>query len=246
MMKTDGGYVPYSSGEEFRLGDFGYFKGSVWCRMGNLKDVLMSEPQTETRDAGLYSRLTKEVSVDCGGGIKVDAANQHAESIIKFNSKDSFFQKANIDSHLIYSSITEIETILKELLQNGKWRLDYHLIVNVVKAKSFLTVISNSKAAEVKLNVDLKDDVILAENLKIGVDIGLKVNSGDVLVVNKKDEGNTYACAARFVCLKRISFFSRDLRAEYAQDAESLRTGNRMESGVCLAFSEDVEERVAL
>ncbi len=246
-MKTHEGYLPYSSGEEFQLGDFGYFKGSVWCRMGNIKDEILCEPQTEIRKAaGLDSYLMSGVSIGGGGKIGVDIANQQAASSIEFNSENSFFQKANIESHLIYSSIPEIETILKDLWKAGKWKPKYHLIVNVVKAKSFLTLISSSKKAEVNLNVDLNDERLLADNLKMGVDLGLQYNPEKVLVVNKKDEGNTYACAARFVYLKKTSFFSRSYQAEYAQNAEKLNINDRMEQGVSLAFSEEVEEEVGV
>lgn len=241
-MRTDNGYVPSLRGPEFRLGDYGYFKGDEWRLLGNLKDLTEVRLRKESRGPERIETISMNAMVVAHVGAKAEYADQNVGMAINFTSKHSFYQLANVDHHLLYSSIPEVEGVLKVLAEAGVWEKKYHLIVDVIYAKSFLTVLSKTRASGISFGARLDTVQELSHRIKTGVDIGLRVDSGDVSVVEKKIDSQLGVCAARFVHLRPKSFWNRALNAEYlGQDNnQNLRAMENQEGP--LEFSEELEE----
>lgn len=203
-MKTDNGYVPQSVGEEFQLGDYGYFNGSVWNRMGNIRDLSICELQTINRPSHTSVELRQSIE------IKVLSDNQTTSGLIQsecqmiFEKADSFYQQANVDHYEIYSSIDEVSRLLKDLYSKGLWKPKHCLIVNVVHSSSFLTFFSRSKGAKLKLNFDLKSKET-AKAIDVGGALEIESNENEVTIVERrKIKDSLHASGARFVQLKRV------------------------------------------
>lgn len=217
-MKTKDGYVPHFVGEEFRLGDFGYFEGSIWNRMGNIGDKCPNELQIEQRTAGLLKELSYAISISSNFNVEASAGAHNAKCSIKFKSTDSYFQKALIDYHSMYSSIYEVDRVLKNMCTEGTWKHNYKLIVNVAYAKSFLTILAKNKGVTVDLDVDLCSDDIFELMKERGQVKIINSNENLVSIENKIEDGKHYACAARFVHLKRALPFIGDRDTRYFGD----------------------------
>lgn len=244
-MKTHDGYVPHFTGEEFRLGDFGYFEGSIWNRMGNIGDKCSNELQIEKRSAGLFKELNYAISVSSKFKAEANVRANEAQCSIESESTDSYLQKAVIDHHLMYTSIYEVDRLLKNMCAEGHWKLRYKLIVNVAYARSFLTILAKSKGVTADLNVDLSSGDVF-ELLKEGCQakiINCRENS--VSLENKIDDGNLYACAARFVRLERVFPLIGNLETRYLCDMATLdriRETDILDQNFKVAFAEDLSE----
>lgn len=201
-MKTYNGFLPQPADAEFKLGDYGYFKDSVWYRLGNIKDLSEMHLRTKNSRSGLFSNMISEARLDAGIEAKAEIADSGIGTSITFSAKNGFFQKANLDHFSQYASVDEVEALLLDLFKNNRWKMEYVLTACIAHASSFLTIISKSKKATVGVNANL---TVPETSGKFNIDGDLKV-SGDInktTVVIKQDDGKLHVSAAKFLRLTR-------------------------------------------
>lgn len=203
------------------LGEYGYFKGDQWCRVGNIEripgeDIFLHRIERSIAKEGLVS-LGAEVQLD--GKLEAKVVNDKAVSSISFSKKNSFYIKGRFDREECYDSVgMEVAGFLEDLSKKGIWRKNYRLVYSVVYSQSFLSIFSKEKGTEVSSKVDLTDGGTVGI-LKATTDLGIKIRKGAIEIVNNIDQAEN-ALGFRLLSYEKNNIFSRKRDVKYKTDGQ--------------------------
>lgn len=216
-LKSNDGFYPSLPGRTLELGDYGYFDGSQWCRMGNIERI-----------SGFPIYLHVNEHKDCqniyilkDGHLKVDVAQktgtaQNADkSLISFSKDSGFYINGQVRLKKEYDSVgIEVKDFLCILEKNGIWKKNYFLVVAVAYSDSFITFLSKAKGAELELQANLSQGAPL-KKLETGLKGEYKQNN--VEIVNHIEGDSIDSMGGWFVKLNRTSF-GKDREIKYRTD----------------------------
>ena len=167
-------------------------------QIGKLQDGVFM-PYTTLQDLGIPVQVNTKESEDTldyssSGGVSVnfkvagDAVPAGATSltqadagiVIKFSRENALVFNIKGFTTIQLTNLAEVEEKILQLKEQGKWKKDYILICEVVKADSASIVISKSKNAT--LEISATADIAIN-------DLKLSNSEANLAVVNKRDIG---------------------------------------------------------
>ena len=215
LWKFDSGIYPVIPGMDIALGDYGYWKDSQWCRIGNIGEIQGYPNVLSILTDSLNQHVTESLLVDFVGTAN---ANADADAALKagteliFKKKNSQMFIGDLKEYKCYSSINmEIKPLLEKLAECGIWEDEYWLAYYVVRSDNFISIRSKEAGVSIKIDADL--DLTSLNQVKAGLKVQLDRNSRSIETVANKD-GLSFA-GAKFISLDKKGLFRRTVKVKY-------------------------------
>jgi hypothetical protein len=186
-------HANWEPGGPIELGDYGIMDGKIFIPMGKLKNdfpefsgnIILIAPDSSRdqkefkSESGVEMKLGVKGSVNSAGTTLVKATLE-----IKFANKDSIFFNAAECTTTRISNKAKIGEILKHLLKNKRWKKEYCVVTDIVKAGKTVVAISQSNNSSILFEADSPaiEQINLADasvkfNLTSEKNIGYKVDA---------------------------------------------------------------------
>jgi len=179
-------FATWPAGLELKLGDYGYLEDGIFQRMGNIAEKGISgERRDDNNDTAIEYKSSDEVSVvgHAKGSVNVSGvANAKASLEISFSGKHAVFFKAAGGKWHTFESPEQIGQQILELFHAGKWKREFLVVTNLLKAGATTVVVSNGSSASVSLEAQADDieaidlaDASVGLRIKSESNLGLKI-----------------------------------------------------------------------
>jgi hypothetical protein len=164
------------------LGDYGTLKGDAFERLGNVTSLGLEIGETIDDDVGdqkiFSSGGNTSVNFHAKGSATQGVAPINANIEIAFAAADAaFFNAAGCSYSMIKEKSALGDAIMKQF-NDAKWRREWAVVTDLVKAKSTTVVISSSTGGSIVLEADAKFPQIDLANADIGLTLKSARNIG--------------------------------------------------------------------
>ncbi len=156
-------FANWEPGGPLELGDYGILVGNIFVPTGKLKNDFMEFKGDAIQIAADLTADHKEFKSE--GGVEINllakgtlnsagVALAKAALEVKFASKDSiFFNAAGCTTNRISNKV-KMGEILKKLLKEKKWKKEYCVVTDLVKAGKTVIAISQGKNSAISFEAD--------------------------------------------------------------------------------------------
>ena len=155
-------YANWEPGGPVSLGDYGIMAGNIFIPKGNLtndfdefKGGVIEITQDPQKD---HKEFTSEGGVDINlvakGSGTIQGVSAKAALEITFSHKDAIFFNAAGCSTTRISNKTEIGTLLKKIMKDGRWSKEYCVVTDLVSSGQTIIAISAGNNAGISFGAE--------------------------------------------------------------------------------------------
>lgn len=217
LWKFDSGIYPVIPGLSIKLGDYGYWRDSQWCRLGNIEEIPNSPIVFSIKETDLNQEVSETLYVDIVGADKANVAIEDikAGASLIFHKKNSQLFKGKFSKSIEYASINmEVDPYLRHLMDAGIWKPEYWLAYYVVYSDRFVTMRSNQAGVVASITTDLSVAGVESEAQFMS---NFSISKGGVEVVSSFGDERKFA-GAKFISLEKKGLLKKDFKVKFNSD----------------------------
>jgi len=156
-------YANWEPGGPLELGNYGFMDGNVFIPQGKLQDdfpefngntiQIMQDPTKDQKE--FKSEEGIEVILSAKGSVNPQGVSLTKALLeIKFSKKNSVYFNASGCTTTRIGNKAQVGDILKKLYKNDKWKKEYCVVTDLVKAEKAIVTISQSDNSAISFEAD--------------------------------------------------------------------------------------------
>lgn len=205
---SDSGFHPILPLSHVELGDYGYFDGEAWRKMGNIYNLKgyrcsFHKSTLEYGDQDIF--IAHEVELKALTQAEVTTELGDAKCRLSFSKAGGYYMECKLHKLNVFDSIDfEVKKHLEKLKNAGLWQSEYRLVVGVVYASPCFAAFACSTGASVDFNIDIKGGITpTSDTFDAKLSTGLALNNHGVEIVDRPNTNILYPIGFQVVKYSR-------------------------------------------
>ena len=180
-------YANWLPAKTLDLGDYGMLQGNIFIKLGNVKNdflelkgaVIQEFTEQSKNHYEFTSSRDVEIKTTAKGTVGNIGITANATLGIQFHSENSVFFNAAECTTKFISNKAEIGKIIMNLYRENRWRFNYVLVTDIIKAGRTLIAISSAENSSISFEASSPNiSHIDLANASLGLSITSESNIG--------------------------------------------------------------------
>ncbi|MDE5610780.1 MAG: hypothetical protein K2I90_02035 [Odoribacter sp.] len=199
------------------LGDYGYFDGDTWRKLGNINSLRgyrcsLHRSILEYGSQDVFIAHEVELKILTQAGLTTDFGD--AKCRLLFSKANGYYIQGKLHKLDVYDSIDfEVKKYLEKLNAAGIWKAEFRLVVGVVYASPCFIAFARTAGSSIDFSIDVNEEITpstVSSDIKLSAE-GVLNNNG-VEIVDNPNPDKLYPIGFQVVKYSREWFCHRAIR----------------------------------